>query len=801
MIRDAPSPLTALDRPNSYIGRAVPRPNLARLTEGRGEYVSDLVLPRMAHVVYVRSPHAHARIKSIDAGAAKKAKGVIAVVAGAELAQVCTPWVGVLTHLAGLKSAPQHAMAVDRACWQGEAVVAVIARTRALAEDAAELVEIDYEPLPPVTDMSTALDPDTPVIHASLGDNLAFERNYTGGDPAAAFAASDHVIEADFSFGRHTGVTLEPRAMVADFNPGTGRLTAYLGTQAPHMIQNILSIHLGMSEQQIRVVCKDVGGSFGIKVHVYADEMATAALSKMLKRPVKFVADRIESFLTDIHARDHEVKGRIGVMADGSITAFEIDDLTGIGPYSVYPRTSAVEANQVVNLTGGPYTCMNYKARARVVFQNKNVTCQYRAVGHPIATAITEGLVDLAARRIGMDPVEIRRKNLIPDDAYPCASATGLKFESLSHHAALNKLLAMMDYEKLRAEQAELRKKGVHRGIGFASFIEITNPGAAFYGVGGARISSQDGAVVRLDATGAVTVQTSATEQGQGTEAVIAQVVATSVGVPLERVRVISGDTDQTPYGGGTWASRAAGIGGEAAWQAGKVLRENIKSVAGAILQADPGSLDVRDGTVVDADTGRERLPLAELGRIVYFRPDTLPPGFQAELVAVRHYVPRGYPFAFTNGVQASYLEVEEGFVKLLGHWVVEDCGTILNPQLVDEQIRGGVVQGLGGALFEHCVYDADGQMQNANMADYLVPMACEMPDIQVGHVVSPTADSELGAKGAGEAGTAGAPAAVMNAINDALSPFGVTLTQMPFTPDRILSALQAERAKAKAAD
>lgn len=795
MTRDVPSPLTALDRPNSYIGRSVPRPNLTRLTEGRGEYVSDLVLPRMVHVVYVRSPHAHAEIRAIDVAAAKKAKGVVAVFTGAELAEVCTPWVGVLTHMVGLKSAPQHPMAVTRACWQGEAVVAVIARTRALAEDAAELVEIDYQPLTPVTDMGTALDPETPVIHESLGDNLAFERNYTGGDPAAAFAASDHVIETDFSFGRHTGVTLEPRAMVADFNPGTGRLTAYLGTQAPHMIQNILSIHLGMAESDIRVVCKDVGGSFGIKVHVYADEMATATLSKMLKRPVKFVADRLESFLTDIHARDHRVRAKIGVMNDGTITAFEIDDLTGIGPYSVYPRTSAVEANQVVNLTGGPYTCMNYKARARVVFQNKNVTCQYRAVGHPIATAVTEGLVDLAAQRIGMDPVEIRRKNLIKDDAYPCNSATGLKFEALSHHAALNKLLGMMDYEKLRAEQAELRKKGIHRGIGFASFIEITNPGAAFYGVGGARISSQDGAVVRLDATGAVTCQTSATEQGQGTEAVIAQVVATSVGVPLDRVRIISGDTDQTPYGGGTWASRAAGIGGEAAWQAGKALRENIVSVAAAILQADPKSLDVVGGAVVDADTGRERISLPELGRIVYFRPDTLPTGFQAELMAVRHYVPRGYPFAFTNGVQASYLEVEDGFVKLLGHWVVEDCGTILNPQLVDEQVRGGVVQGLGGALFEHCVYDADGQMQNANMADYLVPMACEMPDIQVGHVVSPTADSELGAKGAGEAGTAGAPGAVMNAINDALSPFGVTLTHMPFTPDRILTALrEAER-------
>ncbi|WP_341987475.1 xanthine dehydrogenase family protein molybdopterin-binding subunit [Azorhizobium sp. AG788] len=783
--------LSALDRPNSYIGRSVPRPNIARLTQGRGEYVSDLVLPRMLHVVYVRSPYAHARIRAIDTMAAKAAPGVAAVVTGAELAKVCTPWVGVLSHLAGLKSAPQHALAVDRACWQGEALVAVLARSRALAEDAAELVEIDYEPLPVVADMFAALEPGSPVIHPDLGDNLAFERRLSAGDPDGAFATADHIVEADFGFGRHTGVTLEPRAMVADYQPGTGRLTAYLGTQAPHMMQNILALHLGLEEAQVRVVCKDVGGSFGIKVHVYADEMATAALSKHLKRPVKFVADRLESFVSDIHARDHQVKGRIGVMADGTITAFEIDDVTGIGPYSVYPRTSAVEANQVVNLTGGPYTCPNYRARARVVFQNKTPTSQYRAVGHPIATAVTEGLVDLAARRIGMDPVEIRRKNLVRDDAYPCASASGLKFEALSHHAALDKLLGMMDYAALRRDQAEARARGIYRGIGFASFIEITNPGAAFYGVGGARISSQDGAAVKMDATGAITCQISVTEQGQGTEAVIAQVVATALGVPLERVRVITGDTDNTPYGGGTWASRAAGIGGEAAWQAGKALKANILTVAGAILQADPATLDVQGGTVVDALDARERMSLAELGRIVYFRPDTLPTGFQAEMMAVRHYVPRQYPFAFTNGVQASYLEVEHGFVRLLKHWVVEDCGTILNPQLVDEQVRGGVVQGLGGALYEHCVYDGDGQMLNASMADYLVPMAGEMPDIAVAHVVSPTSDSELGAKGAGEAGTAGAPAAVMNAINDALSPLGVTLTAMPFSPDRILSALK----------
>jgi carbon-monoxide dehydrogenase large subunit len=788
-----PQTLSELDRPNSYIGKSVPRPNLDRLLQGRGLYVSDMELPRMAHVVFVRSPHAHAKIVAIDTQAARKKPGVVAVVTGEELAAVITPWVGVLTHMKGLKSAPQRAIAIEKACWQGEAVAAVVATSRAAAEDAAEFVAVEYQELDVVTDMRTALDAATPVIHASLGDNLAFERTLDVGAVDAAFADSDEVAEVEFVFGRHTGVTLEPRSVVADWNAAEARLTIYQGTQAPHMVQNIAALHLGLQEAQVRVVCKDVGGSFGIKVHIYADEMATYALSKHLRRPVKFVADRIESFNTDIHARDHRCKGRIGVMRDGTITAFEIDDLTGIGPYSMYPRTSAIEANQVVNLVGGPYTTKNYRARARVVFQNKNVMCQYRAVGHPIACSVTEELVDLAAAKIGMDPVEIRRRNLIADDAYPCTSAAGLRFELLSHHTSLNKLLAMMNYDALRAEQASLRKKNIHRGIGIASFIEVTNPSAAFYGVGGAKISSQDGVAVRLDAQGAVICQTSITEQGQGSESLTAQIVGSVVGVSMERVRVILGDTDQTPYGGGTWASRGAGIGGEAALQAAKILRRNILDVAAAILQSTPAELDIANDAVVNATDRTPRIELRELARIVYFRPDTLPPGIQPELMATRHYVPRQYPFAFTNGVQASWLEVDTdtGFVKLLRHWVVEDCGTIINPQLVDEQIRGGVVQGLGAALFEKCIYDERGQLTNANMADYLVPMSGEMPDIDIGHVVSPTAESELGAKGAGEAGTAGAAAAVANAVNDALKPFGAVITEIPLTPQIILTALK----------
>ncbi len=785
-------PLGGVLQDASHIGQPIPRPNIKRLTEGRGQYVDDIELPRMAHVVFWRSPVAHARIVKIDRGAAQQMPGVLAVYDGADLATICKPWVATLTHLAGIKSAPQYPMAIDRACWQGEPVVAIVAKTRAEAEDALQQVQVEWEALPAALDMNTALHPDTPVIHPELGDNLCFTRSLDTGGVDEAFASAAVVAEATFDFGRHTGVTLEPRCQIADYNPASHQLTVYHSQQAPHMMQDLYARQFDLPEANVRVICKDVGGSFGIKVHAYPDDFATVAIAILLKRPVKFVADRLESFVSDIHAREHRIKGRIAANKDGDILAFEIDDLTGIGPFSMFPRTSGIEGNQVVNLTGGPYKHKAYRAKLDVVFLNKTPTCQYRGVGHPIACAVTEGLVDLAAAKLGMDALEFRKRNVIPDDAYPATGASGIKLEVLSHEACLRKIETLMDYPALKAEQAALRAKGIYRGIGFATLIELTNPGAAFYGVGGARISAQDGATMRLEPGGGVAVMVSVGEQGQGTEAIFAQIAADAVGVPMRNVRLLTGDTDAVPYGGGTWASRGAGIGGEAVLQAGLALRDNILKVAEAILKRDAASLRLSDGVVTDATTGEALLPLPELGRVAYYRPDTLPAGFTSELMVTRHYAQRDYPFIFTNGVQASYVEVdtETGFVKLLKHWAVEDCGRVINPMLVDEQIRGAIVQGIGGALFEECLYDEDGQMKNGNMADYLVPMAGEMPDIVVEHVETPTRSSVLGAKGAGEAGTAGAPGAVVNAINDALRPLGAQVWSQPVTPEKILRGL-----------
>jgi carbon-monoxide dehydrogenase large subunit len=428
-----------------------------------------------------------------------------------------------------------------------------------------------------------------------------------------------------------------------------------------------------------------------------------------------------------------------------------------------------------------------------VVYLNKPPTSQYRAVGHPIGNSVGEHLVDRAAAALGIDPIEIRRRNVFPDDAYPAVTASGIKLKDLSHQRCIDALVERMGYEELRAEQARLRKDGVHRGIGIACFIKGTSPGPqGYYGTGGAPISLQDAAVVRLEPNGGVLCSVGVTEQGQGTDTVMAQVAATALGVAIESVRVISGDTDATPYGGGTFGSRAAAIGGEAVYQAARDLRSEILSVAGVLLQAEPATLDIVDGMVVNLQDGAKRLSLADIGHIGHFRLGQLPNSIQPVLSHTRRFRLLDDLYIFTNGIHGAYVEVdvETGFLKLLRHWVVEDCGRVINPQLADEQVRGGCVQGLGGALYEQCLYDDAGQLINGTMADYLVPMAAEMPDIDVVHVQTPTSVSELGAKGVGESGTGAAPAAIMNAVNDALLPFSARVTAQPITPESILVAL-----------
>ena len=774
---------------DTAIGASPARLMARRAVEGKGRHVDDFTLSRTLEVAYVRSPYAHADIGEIDTSAAAAVPGVIAVVTGREIAERMTPWTGIMENQPALKSVPQYALAVDRATWQGEPVVAVVAETRAIAEDAAELVAVDWTEKTAIADMLTALDPETPVLHPELGDNKMYERVAEKGDVGAGFAAAAHVVEGTFDFGRHTGVTLEPRVMTSSWDSSEKQLTVYYGGQAVHMIQVLFSKHLGIPERDIRVIAQDCGGSYGIKSHLYGDEFATAVLSIMLDRPVRYRADRMESFVSDIHARQHRLTGKMGIDSEGRIVAFEFDDITAAGAYSAYPRTSCVEANQVLNIAGGPYNIENFRARTTVVFQNMVPTSQYRAVGHPMGIVICDSLLDKAAVAAGIDRMEIRRRNLISDEAYPAASPAGIPLHDLSHQACLEKLARVIDVDALKADQTAARERGIHRGIGYASFIKGTNPGALIYGPAKVPISAQDGTTVRLEPAGGVTVLTGVTEQGQGTETALAQVVAAAIGLRFEDVRVITGDTNAVPYGGGTYGSRGAGIGGEASWKAGQTLRSQILELAAVLLQTDADSLDIRNSVVVDADGGGERITLEELGNIAFLRSYELPDDYHPVLVATERFRVRDY--IFTNAAHAAYVEVDPdtGIVKVLNYWVVEDCGRVINPQLVAEQQRGSVVHGLGDALYEHCLYDRDGQLQNATMADYLVPMSGESPDIVIEHVSTPTSKTTLGAKGAGESGMAGVPQSILSAVNDAIRPFGGEVSAVPVTPEDVLRA------------
>lgn len=780
----------AKGRSASPIGAPLPRTNAQRLLAGRGQYVDDITLPRMLHAAVLRSPHAHARIGGMDVAAAAAVPGVVRILTGRDIAEICDPYVGTLQHVPGMQSSPQFPLAVERACWQGEPVAMVVAQSRAQAEDALALIDVAWEPLQALVDEQDAMRAAQP-LHPGLGSNICFDRTVEDGDVEAAFAAAAEVVEAEFVTGRHTATTLEPRGILADFNPAEGQLTVWQSTQVPYMMQWIISHHFRLPETRVRVIAPDVGGSFGLKIHIYGDEMAAVAASILLGRPVKFVADRLESFTADFHCRGHRVKARMALSERGEILGVTVDDVYGIGPYSGFPRGSANEGLQVSNLVCGGYRRGAYRARTRAVFQNKAMYGQYRAVGHPVACLVTEGLIDLAAARTGEDPAAFRSRLYLPADRYPVKLPGGPVLEKLSQHACLDELLRLMDYKRLRTLQREGRERGIYRGIGIASFIENSNPSAATYGMGGVSIASQDACTLKLTTTGGIVASSSMTECGQGGYAVIQQVTAAACGVPVEQVKVVIGDTDTTPVGGGVWGSRGTGICGEAAWQAGKALRANILAFVARLKEAEASIYDIRDGHVVLAESGALVMTLEDVARTAYFRTDQVPRDFQPELMVTRSYAQKTYTGAYTNGAQGSWVEVDTdtGFVRLLGHWVVDDCGTVINPLLVDEQIRGGCVQGIGAALYEQVLYDDSGQLLNGSLADYLVPMAAEMPDITIGHVVTPTGTSELGAKGAGEAGTAGASAAVLNAVNDALAPFQVRISEIPITPERILRA------------
>jgi CO/xanthine dehydrogenase Mo-binding subunit len=774
------------------IGARIPRRELKRLLTGHGRYVDDIRLPRMLHACFVRSPHPHARLVALDAADARCAPGVAAVFTATEVNPRCEPFVAVALNRPGHRSAPQPLLVADRAVWQGQPVAIVVAASRAEAEDAAELVIAEWDPLPAVSDQSQATTPGTAAIHSEVADNVAFDFTLQAGEPAKAFAEADMIIEEEFRFERQMAMTLETRGLIADYNPGDGSLTVIHAHQSPFQMQEVFSRHLNIPAHKVRVTAPDIGGAFGMKLNVYMDEIATVVASMLLGRPVKFCVDRLESFVSDSHARDHVIKGRIALKRTGEITAMDVDDIGAIGAYGMPMRFNVAEGMHLAGLTGAPYAFENYKARTRSLYVNKNMIGMYRGVGFPLACVVTELLTDYAADALGLDTVEFKRRTYRPKSSLPCVTPGGQELDSVSFHECLEKLVRLMDYEALRTEQSELRKRGIYRGIGIATFVEPTAHGPSGYGPTGAWVSSHDGCTLRLEPSGAVRCVTSITDQGQGTLTGVAQIIADSVGLSIDQISVSGGDSAAGPYGGGAWASRGAATGGEAALRAGAKLKQNILALASAITQTPSDQLTIIDGEVTNLRTQQPVLSLAEIGRIGYFRPDTLPPGFEVQLAVTASFVANDKPYFMGNGAQASYVEVdgETGFITMLGQWAVDDCGRIINPLLVDEQVRGGIVQGIGAVLFEECVYSDDANLLNGTLADYLVPMAGEMPDILVEHVETPERSTKLGAKGVGEGGLIGAMGSVWVAVNDALKPLGAKITHQPFTPERVLDAV-----------
>ncbi|MDQ0316861.1 xanthine dehydrogenase family protein molybdopterin-binding subunit [Amorphus orientalis] len=779
-----------LGRPGVLGGR-VPVPRTKRLLAGRGRYTSDIAAPTALAAAFLRSPHAHARIVSIDTETAKALPGVVALMTGRDLADTVAGFAATTAVHPEMKVPLQRALAVDVARWHGEPVAVVVADTRARAEDAVAAIAVAWEPLPAVTDPATAAD--APPIHPDLGTNVALHLEQASDGAAAVFECADRVVERTFSFNRQTGVPMEPRAILADFDPNEGRLQVVMSHQCPHQMQVEFARLLGLAQHRVRITTPDVGGAFGVKQQLYGDELAVAAASVALERPVRFVADRAEAMLSDIQAREHVVGARIALDEDGAITGFAVDDVYAIGPYLQYPRSNLGECRALMTLTGAPYGFDAFAATADIVFQTKAMAGHYRGVGHPLACTVTEALIDEAARASGRDRIEMRKAQIVR--SFPHRSPTGVVFERLAFAECFEALGAKVGLPAIAAEVEDARHAGRILGWGIAAFVEQTARGPGFYGQGGQAVSSRDGAVVRLEPSGTIRCLSSVTEQGQGTETGVRQLVARALGLPMDDVEMITGDTATTPHGGGTWGSRAMAIGGQAAWDAAMILRAEILRLAGLLTQRPPEALDLRNGNVVDSETGSALIMLADLAAMAHFQHYQFGTDHQPQLSASAEYGPLNQPFRAGTGIQLSVVEIDPGTgqLVLLRHLVVHEAGRVVNPLLVDEQIRGGVAQGLGAALFEHCAYDEDGRAQATSLSRYIVPMAIDLPDIELVHAASPAfTDDGLGIVGVGEAGTVGAGAALLNAVNDALAATGgrESVFAFPLTPQRILAAL-----------
>ena len=766
-------------------GSALKRKEDPRLITGQGTYVEDVSLTGMLHIVLVRSPLAHASIKSIDSSEASKSPGVVAIFTGEdlkeELGSLPCGWV-----VPDTKEVPHPPLAVDRVRYVGDAVVAVVAESTAQASDAASLVDVEYEELDTVIEMDDALADGAVQLHEDAPNNTAFEWEVDAGSISDARSSSDVAVTQRFVNQRLIPTAMENRGVVVDYNSGTDQITMWTSTQIPHLIRVLLALVTGHPEHLIRVIAPDVGGAFGSKLYLYAEEVIASIIAKNLKRPVKWVESRSEGYLATTHGRDHITDIEIIGNRDGTITGLDVRTLANMGAY-LSTFAPLIPTWLYGLMLSGPYKIPNIYCKVIAPFTNTTPVDAYRGAGRPEATYAVERAVDLFAQEIGMDPAEVRKINFIPpfEDGYEVA--TTVSYDSGNYIASFERALEMVGYTDFRKEQQEARDKGKLLGIGLSAYVEICGAApSAVAGTLGARAGLWESANVRIHMTGKVSVFTGASSHGQGHETAFAQLVSSELGIPVEDIDVIHGDTSQIQMGTGSFGSRSAAVGGGAIHMSTQKIKEKAKKLAAHILEASEEDIEFEDGKLFVRGAPAEGKTIQEIALASYYYTEDIPDGMEPGMEAMSFFDPKN--FTWPGGTHIAVVEIEEatGEVTLLRYIAVDDVGNVINPLIVDGMVHGGAAQGVGQALQEEAIYDGTGQLLTGSMMDYAVPRATDLPMYELDRTVTPTPVNPMGVKGAGETATIAGSPAVINAVVDALSPYGVKHIDMPAKAEKV---------------
>ena len=773
--------------PTTYIGTRTPRKEDPKLIQGRGTFTDDVTLPAMVYVSLVRSPHAHARIRRIDAAAARKEPGVVTVVTGKDAE--ATGVLPVFITVPGLNGTKHMPLATDKARYAGDAIAAVVADTRQAAKRGADLVTVDYEPLPVIVDATKALEPGAPILHEDLGTNLVFTYPVKGGDIDKAFRDAEATVKLRIVNQRLIPNAMEPRSVVAKFE--AGELTVWSSTQIPHFVQLILSVNLGLSQNKVRVIAPEVGGGFGSKLQVYAEELLVAHLAKTLGRPVKWTEDRREGYLATIHGRDLVEDVELAAKRDGTVLGVRIRTVANMGAY-LQAFAPGIPTILHAFIIPGAYRIPAFDCEVRGAYTNTTPVDAYRGAGRPEATFAIERGMDRLADEIGMDPAELRRKNFVPSDAFPFTTISGITYDSGDYAPALDRALEMADYKGFEKRRAEAKVRGKYRGIGLSSYVEICGlaPSKANSALG-VGWGGYESARIRVHPTGAVQVFTGTSPHGQGHETSWAQIAADAIGVTPNDIEVRHGDTFESPgMGVGTFGSRSLAVGGIAVHNAAQKIREKVIQIGAHLLEASPADVVVEGGKVFVKGVPEKAKAFGEISMAAYLA-SNLPEGMEPGLEATTYYDPPNFTFPFGTHVAEVEVDPETGTIEIIRYSACDDCGRQINPMIVEGQLHGGITQGIGQALYETAVYDNNGQLLSGSMMEYHVPTAADVPAFALDHTVTLTKTNPLGVKGIGEAGTIASTPAMVNAVIDALSPLGITHIDMPLTAEKVWGAIR----------